>query len=96
MESDSNKQNDSRDANKETEEINATACFRIVYLSVFFIYMSRGSSINIVTELWVRFPAGAGIFSSRHRVQTGSGAHQSPIQWIPGAPSRGKTTGARK
>jgi hypothetical protein len=37
----------------------------------------------------VRFPAGAGNFSLHHRVQNGSGAHQPPIQWVPGALSLG-------
>jgi hypothetical protein len=31
----------------------------------------------------VRFLAGAGNFSLRHRVQTGSGPTQPPIQWVP-------------
>jgi hypothetical protein len=35
----------------------------------------------------VRFPAGAGNFSFHHRVQNGSGAHQPPIQWVPGTSS---------
>jgi len=33
----------------------------------------------------VRFSTGAGNFSLRHRIQKGSGAHPSPIQWVPGA-----------
>jgi hypothetical protein len=33
----------------------------------------------------VRVPAGAGNFSLHHRVQTGSGAHPPPIQWVSGA-----------
>jgi hypothetical protein len=37
----------------------------------------------------VRFPAGAGNFSLHHRVHNGSGAHQPPIQWEPGALSLG-------
>jgi hypothetical protein len=43
---------------------------------------SRDSSVDIATDygldvrmIGVRFPAGAGNFSLRHRVQTGSGAH---------------------
>jgi len=32
----------------------------------------------------VRFPAGAGNFSLRHCVQTGSETTQSPIRWAPG------------
>jgi hypothetical protein len=32
----------------------------------------------------VRFPPGAGNFSLRHRVQTGSGAHPTSYQWVPG------------
>jgi len=31
----------------------------------------------------VRFPAGAGNFSPRHRVQTGLDPTQPPIQWVP-------------
>jgi hypothetical protein len=37
----------------------------------------------------VRFPVGAGNFSLHHRVQSGSGAHPAPIQWVPGALSLG-------
>jgi hypothetical protein len=37
----------------------------------------------------VRFSAGAGNFSSHHRVQNGSGATQPPIQWVPGTLSLG-------
>jgi hypothetical protein len=51
---------------------------------------SRDSSVGIALSYGlddrgsrVRFPAGAGNFSLRHRVQNGSGAH--PIQWVPGA-----------
>jgi hypothetical protein len=33
----------------------------------------------------VRFPAGAGNLFLHHRVQTGSGDTQPPIQWVPGA-----------
>jgi hypothetical protein len=32
----------------------------------------------------VRSPAGAKDFSSSLCVQTGSGAHQPPVQWVPG------------
>jgi hypothetical protein len=45
---------------------------------------SRDSSVDIVTGyglayrmIGVRFPAGAGNFPLRHRVQTGSGTHPS-------------------
>jgi hypothetical protein len=31
----------------------------------------------------VRVPAGSGNFSLRHRVQTGSGPTEPPIQWVP-------------
>jgi hypothetical protein len=37
----------------------------------------------------VRFPARAGNISFRHRVHTGSGAFQPPIQWVPRALSMG-------
>jgi hypothetical protein len=37
----------------------------------------------------VRFPAAAGNFSLHHRVQTGSGALQPPIQWVSGTLSLG-------
>jgi hypothetical protein len=37
----------------------------------------------------VRFPAEAGNFSLHHRVQNASGAHQPPVQWVPGAHSVG-------
>jgi len=33
----------------------------------------------------VRFPAGAGNFSLKHRVQNGSGTHPAPIQGVQGA-----------
>jgi hypothetical protein len=36
-----------------------------------------------------RFLAGARNFSLQHRAQNGSGAHQPPIQWAPGALSLG-------
>jgi hypothetical protein len=46
-----------------------------------FLIMSRDNSVGIATGYWlgdqmigVRFPAGAGNFSLRHHVQTGSGA----------------------
>jgi hypothetical protein len=45
---------------------------------------NRDSSVGIATDyglddgmMWVRIPTGAGSFSLRHRVQTGSGAHPS-------------------
>jgi hypothetical protein len=31
----------------------------------------------------VRFSAGAGMFSLRHRVWAGSGAHPASIRWVP-------------
>jgi len=37
----------------------------------------------------VRIPVGAGFSSLRHRIQTGSGATQPPIQWVTGALSPG-------
>jgi hypothetical protein len=44
--------------------------------------MSRDNSVGIATRLRagdgssrVRFPAGAGMFSLHHRLQTGSGTH---------------------
>jgi hypothetical protein len=37
----------------------------------------------------VRSPAGAKDFSSSLCVQTGSGAHQPPVQWLPGVLSPG-------
>jgi hypothetical protein len=37
----------------------------------------------------VRFLAGTGNFSLHHRVQTGSGPTQLPIQWVSGALSLG-------
>jgi hypothetical protein len=37
----------------------------------------------------IRVPAGAGNFSVHHRVQTGSGSLQPPLQWVPGALSSG-------
>jgi hypothetical protein len=44
----------------------------------------------------VRFPARAGNFSLHHRVQNGSGAHQPPTQWVPGAPSLGVKRSGRE
>jgi hypothetical protein len=36
-----------------------------------------------------RSPARAGNFSLRHHVQTGFGAHKSPVQWVLGVLSPG-------
>jgi hypothetical protein len=41
-----------------------------------------------MTKQGVRVPVGAGNFSLQ-RVQTGSGFHPPPIQWVPGALSLG-------
>jgi hypothetical protein len=52
------------------------------FLIVPLTLKSRDSSVGIATDyglddwmIGVRIPAGAGNFSLRHRVQTGSGAH---------------------
>jgi hypothetical protein len=57
--------------------------------------MNRDSSVGIATGyglddrmVGVRYPEGAGNFSQQH-VQTGSGAHQISIQWVPRALSLG-------
>jgi hypothetical protein len=57
---------------------------------------SRDSSVGIVPGYGlddrgsrVQFPAGAGNFSLHHRVQNCSGAHQLPIQQVPGSLSLG-------
>jgi hypothetical protein len=65
-----------------------------------------GSSCNSVVYCYcyglndrgsrVRFPAGAGNFSLHHHIQNGSGAHQSPIQWVPGAISLGVNRSERE
>jgi hypothetical protein len=54
--------------------------------------MSRDSSVGIAPGCGlddrgsrVRFPVGARNFSLHHCVQNCSGAHQPPIQWVPGA-----------
>jgi hypothetical protein len=39
--------------------------------------------------LLVRVPSGVGNFSLHHRIQTGSGTTQPPIQWVPGTLSLG-------
>jgi hypothetical protein len=50
------------------------------------------SSVSIVTwTTGIRFSARAENFSPRHRVLTGSGAHQPPIQWVPRALSLGRS-----
>jgi hypothetical protein len=61
---------------------------------------SRVSSGSIVSDyglddraIGVRSPAGAEEFSSNLRVQTGSGAHQPPVQWVPGVLSPGVKRG---
>jgi hypothetical protein len=57
---------------------------------------SRDSSGSIVSDyglddrtIGVRSPAGAEDFSSSLCVQTGSGAHPVPVQWVPGVLSPG-------
>jgi hypothetical protein len=57
---------------------------------------SRVSSGSIVSDyglddraIGVRSPAGAKDFSSGLCVQTGSGATQPPVQWVPGVLSPG-------
>jgi hypothetical protein len=52
---------------------------------------TQGSSVSVVIGLRVRFSAGVGIFSFRHRIQTGSGAH--PVGSGGSLPG-GKATGA--
>jgi hypothetical protein len=59
----------------------------IIKIYAINLFKSRDTSIDTVTGygladrmIGVRFPAGAGNFSLRHRVQNGSGAHQHPIQ----------------
>jgi hypothetical protein len=44
----------------------------------------------------VRVPAGAGNFSLHHRVQTGWGPTQPPVQWVPGAVPLGKKLPGRE
>jgi hypothetical protein len=44
----------------------------------------------------VRIPIEAGNYSLHHRVQTGSGAHPPPIQWVPGVISLGVKRPGRK
>jgi hypothetical protein len=55
---------------------------------------NRDSSVGIATgyglgdrNIVVSFPAGAGNFSLRRRVQTALGPTQPRIQWVPGAVS---------
>jgi hypothetical protein len=50
---------------------------------------SRSRPMRLMLRGGVRVLAGAGNFSLHHRVQTGSGATQPPIQWVPGAVSLG-------
>jgi hypothetical protein len=59
-------------------------------------YKSWDSSVGIATDyrldnrmIGVRIPAGAGNFSLRHRVQTGSGAHPASYPIGTGDPSLG-------
>jgi hypothetical protein len=61
---------------------------------------SRVSSGSIVSDyglddraIGVRSPAGSKDFSSNLCVQTGSGAHQPPVQWVPGVLSPGVKRG---
>jgi hypothetical protein len=57
-----------------------------------------GSSASIVSDyglddraIGVRSPAGAKDFSFSLYVQTGSGATQPPVQWVPGVLSPGQS-----
>jgi hypothetical protein len=68
----------------------------ILKLKYLYIERSRGSSVSIVSDyglddraIGVRSPAGAKDFSSSLCVQTGSGATQPPVQWVPGVFSPG-------
>jgi hypothetical protein len=72
---------------------------RITVLVSYNIRIS-GSSVSIMSgyglndrAIEVRFPAGAKDFSSSLYVQTGSGAHQPPVQWVPGVLSPGVKRG---
>jgi hypothetical protein len=66
------------------------------YLPAATTIRSRVSSVSIVSDyglddraIGVRSPAGAKDFSSSLCVQTGSEAHQPPVQWVPGVLSLG-------
>jgi hypothetical protein len=63
----------------------------------FLLRMSWDSSVGIATgyrlddrNIGVRFMAGAGNFSLRHHVQTGSGAHPASYPMGPGSSFRGR------
>jgi hypothetical protein len=65
-------------------------------MHIILAYRSRVSSGSIVSdcglddrEIGVRSPAGEKDFSSSLCVQTGSGAHPSSVQWVPGVLSPG-------
>jgi hypothetical protein len=67
-----------------------------IYLFIYLFIVSRDSSIGITTGygledrmIGVRFPAGAGNFFLRHRVQTRSGAHPASYPVDKGATSLG-------
>jgi hypothetical protein len=50
---------------------------------------NRGNSVSILTRLRPELTGFdswqvLGLFSLRNRVQTGSGAHETPIQWVLG------------
>jgi hypothetical protein len=66
----------------------------------FYYFRSRGSSVSIVSDhelddlaIGVRSPTGAKDFSSSLCVQTGSGAHPAPVQWVLGVLSPGLKRG---
>jgi hypothetical protein len=70
--------------------------YMFIFKRGFWLSQSRDSSVSVGLGYQlddrgssVRFPAGAGNFSLHHRVQKGSGAHQTPIQWVQRAPSLG-------
>jgi hypothetical protein len=58
---------------------------------IFWICVMVCIQYRLVTDwkIGVRFLTAAGNFSLRRRVHTGSGAHPTPIQWVPGVLSLG-------
>jgi hypothetical protein len=65
-------------------------------LFIFDVWAAVAQSVQCLTTDWttgVRSPTEAEDFSSSLCFQTGSGAHQLPVQWVPGDLSSGVKRG---
>jgi hypothetical protein len=74
-------------AHYKYHDANISDVFKFKTQVLLFRGVSWGSSVSIVTgyglDYWrFKFTAGARYFSPLHCIQTSSGAHPPPIQWI--------------